>query len=657
MRFTKTHRSVTTFDAIANGLTSEPPKYAVTENDETDGALGATDSDSDNGSDIFLQDVEPNAFHSMDEDDTFEALGKLALADAAAAADTALTKPLSPSRTVIVGGGPAGLAVAIALARRGWEKIEVWERLTAPPSPDDADVWGDPARSYNVGISSRGQIALESLGLIDQVLMYCKQVNGRMNWTPKNTEGTIKVTDTLTYATQVIQRDRLVSVLLREVCEKHGNQVTVRHNTKCTDVEWRTGGGATLTRETIEFDETKTDDVDVGRREGRDEKSSVRVVEPFVPFVVGAEGASLKNAVLAAMDNDPDKTCATKVERFVDKNPLVYKTVPINLPRSKFRNDLNYSARTKDGVMLDFLPTKESKEGMLVGGLIVKPGDAAICAKLESLDTARAYFDESFPMFAPYITDEDLDAMAKRRFSTFPTFAHAGGVQIHRVDTGSVTSNKNKRLDSALPETEPGGAVVLGDSIHCVKPYFGLGVNSAFEDVAVLNTCFDDVGKKEDVIGGAKLAIRILSRLIFPNNYPLIFSLACPPFIEFDDDVGDGKKNPNAWQNALPLFSQRRAADSKALVDISRGLDGGFLTFVLPLIVDGFFHKAFPKLFSPNTIAMLQKEDWTFTRIQRRKRIERVAQAGILAAVFSGVVWVLVRAAVAVAAKIATLAV
>ena len=78
---------------------------------------------------------------------------------------------------------------------------------------------------------------------------------------------------------------------------------------------------------------------------------------------------------------------------------------------------------------------------------------------------------------------------------------------------------------------------------------------------------------------------------------------------------------------------------------------------MLPLILDGVFHKAFPKLFSPNTIAMLQKEDWTFSRIQRRKRTERVAQAGILAAVFSGVVWVLVRAAVAVAAKIATLAV
>ena len=646
LRLTKTHRSVTTFGALADPEPEPPKATAFTGNDETDGEAAATDFDEvDSG--IVVSQLERSAFHATDE--SVEALGKLALVEAAARAEAeaARPRPSPPSRTVIVGGGPAGLATAIALARRGWENIEVWERLMAPPSADDLNVWGDPARSYNVGISGRGQIALASLGVIDQVLEYCARVNGRMDWTPGGgAEGTIRITDKK-YATQVIQRDRLVAVLLREVLEKYGRQVTVRHNTKCASVEWRVGGGATLTREPVEFDDTKTDD------DGK-HKSPVRVVEPFVPFVVGAEGAGLKNAVLAAMDSDPDKKCATKIKRFVDKNPRVYKTIPINLPKDKFRNDLNYSARTSGEVALECLPTKE---GMLVGILLVKPGDVATCAKLESLGTARAYFNTEFPMFAPYVTDTDLDAMTKRRLSTLPTFAHCGGKQIHRVDTGSVTSNKNKRLDSALPETEPGGAVVLGDSIHCVKPYFGLGVNSAFEDVAVLNTCFDDVGKKEDVIGGAKLAIRILSRLIFPNNYPLIFSLACPPFIEFDDDVGDGKKNPNAWQNALPLFSQRRAADSKALVDISRGLDGGFLTFVLPLIVDGFFHKAFPKLFSPNTIAMLQKEDWTFTRIQRRKRIERVAQAGILAAVFSGVVWVLVRAAVAVAAKIATLAV
>jgi len=608
LRLTKTHRSVTTFGALADPEPEPPKATAFTGNDETDGEAAATDFDEvDSG--IVVSQLERSAFHATDE--PVEALGKLALVEAAARAEAeaARPRPSPPSRTVIVGGGPAGLATAIALARRGWENIEVWERLMAPPSADDLNVWGDPARSYNVGISGRGQIALASLGVIDQVLEYCARVNGRMDWTPGGgAEGTIRITDKK-YATQVIQRDRLVAVLLREVLQKYGRQVTVRHNTKCASVEWRVGGGATLTREPVEFDDTKTDD-------DGEHKSPVRVVEPFVPFVVGAEGAGLKNAVLAAMDSDPDKKCATKIKRFVDKNPRVYKTIPINLPKDKFRNDLNYSARTSGEVALECLPTKE---GMLVGILLVKPGDVATCAKLESLGTARAYFNTEFPMFAPYVTDTDLDAMTKRRLSTLPTFAHCGGKQIHRVDTGSVTSNTNKRLDSALPETEPGGAVVLGDSIHCVKPYFGLGVNSAFEDVAVLNTCFDDVGKSTG-----------------------------------DGGVGDDKNAE--WQSALPLFSQRRAADSKALVDISRGFDGGFLTFVLPLILDGVFHKAFPKLFSPNTIAMLQKEDLTFSQVQRRKRLERTAQVGILGLGFSGVVWVLVRfvcAALAVAAKIA----
>lgn len=50
-------------------------------------------------------------------------------------------------------------------------------------------------------------------------------------------------------------------------------------------------------------------------------------------------------------------------------------------------------------------------------------------------------------------------------------------------------------------------------------------------------------------------------------------------------------------------------------MDISRSFDGGFLTFVLPLILDGMFHKMAPALFMPNTIQMLQKEDWTFSQV------------------------------------------
>ena len=67
-----------------------------------------------------------------------------------------------------------------------------------------------------------------------------------------------------------------------------------------------------------------------------------------------------------------------------------------------------------------------TKEGLLVGILLVKPGDKETCAKLESRESLRKYFDEDFPMFTDFVTDEDLELMAKRPLSTLPTFAYCG---------------------------------------------------------------------------------------------------------------------------------------------------------------------------------------------------------------------------------------
>jgi kynurenine 3-monooxygenase len=257
-------------------------------------------------------------------------------------------------------------------------------------------------------------------------------------------------------------------------------------------VAWLPGGGARLTREptqcgTADDDEACAVDDDatttkataaasaVPRRVRRTIPVVARPRVVTVPFVVGAEGASTRNAVMRAMDGDG--ACATTMVRFEDANPRVYKTIPIKLP-STFRTDLNYSARTKGGVALECLPTKE---GLLVGILLVKPGDAETCDILESKESLRKYFDEDFPMFAQYVSDEDLELMAGRRLSTLPTFAYAGGECLHRVvEDAAAEVNAYTALE------EVGGACLLGDSIHTVKPYFGLGVNSAFEDVTIL---------------------------------------------------------------------------------------------------------------------------------------------------------------------------
>lgn len=85
---------------------------------------------------------------------------------------TATTGDRRASSTAIVGGGPTGLAVALMLARRGYRDITVLERLREPPPPASEE-WGNPERSYNLGIGARGQTSLAKIGAADRVLSWC----------------------------------------------------------------------------------------------------------------------------------------------------------------------------------------------------------------------------------------------------------------------------------------------------------------------------------------------------------------------------------------------------------------------------------------------------------------------------------------------------
>jgi hypothetical protein len=60
------------------------------------------------------------------------------------------------------------------------------------------------------------------------------------------------------------------------------------------------------------------------------------------------------------------------VKRFEDKNAIVYRTIPLFWPKELADSrpgDLNYSARTKSGISLDCLPTKE---GPFIGVMLYK---------------------------------------------------------------------------------------------------------------------------------------------------------------------------------------------------------------------------------------------------------------------------------------------
>mmetsp|Transcript_24579 Transcript_24579/g.80299 ORF Transcript_24579/g.80299 Transcript_24579/m.80299 type:complete len:280 (+) Transcript_24579:260-1099(+) len=251
------------------------------------------------------------------------------------------------------------------------------------------------------------------------------------------------------------------------------------------------------------------------------------------------------------------------VKRFAESNTRLYKTIPLSLPDG-WRSDMNYSARTDQELVLDALPTKE---GALVGVLLFRPGDE----RVEGLRTgpeAKAFFEEYFPMFKGWVSDSAFEDFARKRVSRLPSFTFAGP-DLHRE----------------------GRSVIVGDEVKTVKPYFGLGVNSAFEDIGVLEGCIDESG--EDLA------------------------------------------------QALPLYSQRRAKEARALTEMSVLFDkpgklGTIFCFIGPIILDAIFSKALPWLFAPNPLQLLQNENLSFTQVRWRKRRDRALQLALIGAVVAG---------------------
>jgi flavin-dependent dehydrogenase len=193
----------------------------------------------------------------------------------------------------------------------------------------------------------------------------------------------------------------------------------------------------------------------------------------------------------------------------------------------------------------------------------MKPGDELAEANVDPA-MLRAFFDDEFPQFSALVDDEIMAQVAAKSSSSLPGFRYAGP----RLNLGKRT-------------------LVLGDAAHTVKPYFGLGANSAMEDIRMLSDALDECGAGND-----------------------------------DAD--------EAVPKAVELFSKRRSGDSEALVAISRNMDRPgkmfFFTFLLPIILDGIFHKIAPKVFGPNMFGMFQRRDIGFKQIQRKKRLDRVMQ-------------------------------
>ncbi|CAB9519422.1 Kynurenine 3-monooxygenase [Seminavis robusta] len=494
---------------------------------------------------------------------------------------------------IICGGGPAGLLAAIMLSQKFGPsyKIAVCEQRAAiPPSPSDETVWSDIARFYLLGIGHRGQSALKKFGVLEDFFKASVENLGRRDWQP----GMTKVEDgRTTIATKdppsrVLARDKLVGVLhehlVREYTEGKGATIDLLYGFQVDPVSF--GVDNDNAEEAVKVRISPCQDIVDGptipvaayaasqdAEQLCDAEGSSMVT---TDFLIGADGAA-RTVAKAMEDADRERYNSYnplrrlfaerpfRVTSFNDDNPRVYKSVPILLPKDWPRG-LNYSARSKDSrVTLEALPSDD--KGNLCALLLMKPDD-----ELAQPNTPpallRKFFDEEFPQFGALLDDEEIANIAQKPASKLPVFRFVGP----RLRLGQRT-------------------MVLGDAAHTVKPYYGLGANTALEDVQVLSELLDDC----------------------------------------DKDI----------PKAVKAFSDRRAGDAAALVTISRNMDRPgkwfLVNFLLPLILDGIFHKVAPQIFGPNMFGMFQKKGMGFKQIQRKKRLDRALQLTIIGAVLTGI--------------------
>jgi kynurenine 3-monooxygenase len=506
-------------------------------------------------------------------------------------------------------------------------RIHLFDRQKMiPPDPMDEEIWSSVNVATNrflIGLGGRGITALQDYGVWEDVQAVAQKVPGRKDWITssssssssskrKKTQSKGKVDDTVStlaaessyvddgiermltdrvYATHVLPRDKLVSVLHKHILKKYSNQVTLHYGRELEpiDFDWKDDGAIASSsssspsvvvvgvvqskyaptagnkKETPLFDEV------VHKLLENTEKAPSYTMSASKLFVV-ADGNT--RTFLSKMEQE-DRARKPwpwqeklHVTQYVDDNPRIYKSIPFQLPPDGgWKTNLNYSVRAGK-IIFDALPVS----GRDYCGVLLLPQSHPMALAQADPHEFDAFLRDTIPQFYPFLTKENIDRTAWKDPSFLPTFSYLGPRLYH-----------NQRI------------VMVGDCIKTVKPYFGLGANSALEDVRILGECIDQAKSRS-------------------KN-------------QNDDDEA-------VIATAITQYSKKRAKDIQKLVTLSHSLDRpgpiGTAAFLIPIILDGMFRGIFPMLFKPNIINLMQDETYTFQQAARRKRLDRIGQLTLL---------------------------
>src|SRR6266478_3654832 len=344
---------------------------------------------------------------------------------------------MSTTRFVLIGSGLAGGLLAAYLGRRGYE-VDLYERRA---DPREGDMVG--GRSINLAISTRGIHALKQLGMADEALRHAIPMRGRMihdksgalHFSPYDVDPKNCINS--------IGRGALNAAVI-EAAQRYPN-VRVYFNHRCTDVEL---DGAVAHLE-------KTDGAVAV--EAAVSAANPKIMAAHGDAVIGVDGAF--SAVRQSMQ--------MQINRFeYDESYLAHGYKELTIPPAP-----DGSWRMEKHA-LHIWPRKSF---MMIA--LPNPDGSFTCTLFWEFEGARS--------FATTKTDEDVRRFFEEEFPDAVPLMPALLEDFRQNPTGSLVTIR------CAPWYYRNKVCLLGDAAHAVVPFYGQGMNAAFEDCVVLDECLD----------------------------------------------------------------------------------------------------------------------------------------------------------------------
>jgi kynurenine 3-monooxygenase len=343
---------------------------------------------------------------------------------------------------VLIGSGLAGGLLAAYLGRHRYE-VELYERRG---DPREGNMVG--GRSINLALSTRGIYALEQLGIANEVLRHAIPMRGRMIHDKSGTLHFSPYDRDPNKFINSIGRAALNTTVI-EAAQRYPN-VRVHFNHRCTEIDLEQAI-AHLEISSVEAAVLATPKPS----EGGSAAPPQKIVRAQGDAVIGVDGAF--SAVRQSMQK--------KIPDFAyDENYLAhgYKELTIP-PRADGSWQMEKNALhiwPRKSFMMIALP---NPDGSFTCTLFWEFEGPRSFSTTKTNDEIRRFFTEEFPDAMPLMPSLIED------FKTNPT--------------GSLVTIR------CAPWFFKDKVALVGDAAHAVVPFYGQGMNAAFEDCVVLDEC------------------------------------------------------------------------------------------------------------------------------------------------------------------------